>query len=294
MIAAVVVAVLGSISNRTATTYTSITASGEEPSEATDIAAETTDNSCDFRRWALRSRHFSYGMREFVDRRHNFMPDGQDEKQPGISLLVREGFVIGHVDRFKTSLWVPMKWTREDLEPSLAVEALPRYFRPDPELPEYARASPEYRSSETGYDRGHMARHADNRAWGRQNSDADRFMSNIAPQRVALNRRTWLSIEDAHRSVVGEDIHPDIDTVWIISGCIYEDDTPVEIIANDVAVPHSTFKVIAWYDVDDAFQARGYNVYQEDAERDPTQYLTTIAEIEVLTGLSFFPTTGRG
>jgi hypothetical protein len=47
-----------------------------------------------------------------------------------------------------------------------------------------------------------------------------------------------------------------IDTVWGISGPIYEDtdgggdEDPVDLIGNDVAVPQATFKVIGWFDDD--------------------------------------------
>lgn len=254
-----------------------------------NTAMPVEGTSGDVPTWRLRSHHFIYGMPEITHRRHNFVPDGGEDEQPGISVLVREGFVIGHLDRFKTPLWVAMRWTTDDLERSLAESAMPRNFRADPELPEYARAMPNYQGSVTGYDRGHIARHADNRAWGRRNSDAGNLMSNIAPQSVSLNRHAWLSIENAHRFVVSNDPGNEIDTVWIISGCVFEGETPVEFIANEVAVPQSTFKVIAWFANDGEFHARGYNVPQEASIRDPKLYLTPIREIEELTGLNFFP-----
>jgi endonuclease G, mitochondrial len=94
--------------------------------------------------------------------------------------------------------------------------------------------------------------------------------------------------EDAHRYVVGAE-EVGIDTVWIISGCLFEDDMPVEFIANGVAAPQATFKAIAWYDDEEAFHARGYIVPQKASIRDPALYLTPIREIEYRTGLNFFP-----
>jgi hypothetical protein len=84
-------------------------------------------------RWVLRSKHFIHGMPKLVDGRHRFTPTGQADEKPGISVLVREGFAVGHYDKFKVPLWVSMRWTRDDFVQSDAASSYQRRFKVDTE-----------------------------------------------------------------------------------------------------------------------------------------------------------------
>jgi endonuclease G len=223
-------------------------------------------------------------MPRLIDARHDFSPAGMAE-QPGVSVLVREGFVVGHCDEFKVPLWVAQKWTRDDLEDSQG-PSHPRPFKPDPELPDYAQAGTDYEYSSSQMQRGHMARHQDNAAYGRDNSDAGCLMSNIAPQHKHLNPESWLALENAHRNVVSGEEH-DIDTLWVISGTIFPDGQPRGLIGNDIGIPDACYKVIAWRDAEERLQARGYILTQDDHETNPADYLRSVDDIEQVTGLDF-------
>jgi hypothetical protein len=48
------------------------------------------------------------------DGRHDFKPDGYEKTQPGITVPVRERFVVAHFDRMKAPLWVAQLWTKHD------------------------------------------------------------------------------------------------------------------------------------------------------------------------------------
>ena len=86
-------------------------------------------------RWQLRSRHLVFGMPRLIDDRHDFKPDGFDKKQPGITILVREGFVVAHFDRMKSPLWVAQLWTRHDFKRMNQVPSQGRPWKEDLELP---------------------------------------------------------------------------------------------------------------------------------------------------------------
>ena len=116
--------------------------------------------------WTLRSGHFVFGMPRLVDDRHNFTPDGFTIPQAGITVVAREGFVVAHFDRMKAPLWVAQRWTRFDHTRMGEVPSQGRPWREDLEVPEYARSGTSYSGNQTELDRGHMARHAMNRAWG--------------------------------------------------------------------------------------------------------------------------------
>ena len=242
----------------------------------------------------LRSKHLIWGLPRQTDNRHNVIYPNETTARPGISVLVREGFVIGHYDRFKSPAWVAVRWTQEDHE-NMISGSFGRDFGQDPELPRYARARTSYDHSTSRMERGHMARHADNEAWGEDNSDMGCLMSNIVPQHEDMNGEAWNDLENLHQGVVA-DASIGIDTVWIISGPVFEDtdNDGVENLAgevgNGVGVPHATFKVIGWFDGNGEFNARGYAVRQEDRVRNnPAHYLTVIDDIEANTGLDFFP-----
>ena len=239
--------------------------------------------------WQLRSKHFIWGMPALKDNRYNFTPPGFTKVQPGVSVLVREGFAVGHLDMHKTPLWVSMRWTRADFRRSENAPKHGRPFKKDRELPEYAQAGKSYQGSQTGFDRGHLARHKDNAAWGKDNSVAGCLMSNIAPQKSHMNQAVWLELEDAHRFIVraptgGHNIR----TLWVISGTIFAQTGQIATVGNGVGVPEATYKVIGWFE-SGGFHARGYVVPQNAQATDPTLYLTKIDDIEERTGLDFFP-----
>jgi len=234
--------------------------------------------------WVLRSHHFLYGMPMPKDTRYNFDADGDGNLEPGISVLVREGFVVGHCDKYKVPLWVAVHWTSQDLARSISEPSYDRNWKPDRELPAYARAETDYNYAVTHMDRGHMARHKDNSAWGKDNVDAGCFMSNSAPQKDTLNRGPWLALEDQHRNVVGQ-----IGEIWVISGTIFNKIKEPQKTGNGIGIPDATYKVIAWYDSSGKLNARGYILKQTDTDRDLTKYLKPIKEIEDATGLDFFP-----
>lgn len=238
--------------------------------------------------WRLRSRHIVWGMPRQSDNRHNVVYPGETQARAGLSVLVREGFVIGHYDLFKEPAWVSVRWTREDHD-RLQTNSFARPFGPDEELPRFAQAHKDYDFATSSMERGHMARHEDNEAWGSDNSDAGCLMSNIVPQHKDMNGEAWNDLENLHQQVV-VDSTLNIDTVWIISGPVFRNGQPESMIGNGVAVPMGTFKVIGWYDHSGQFQARGYLVKQEDRVRnDPAHYLVRIRDLETQTGLDFFP-----
>ena len=258
-----------------------------------DPAMVERANAGDSGLWQLRSQHFIWGMPRQTDNRHNVRVPGETLVRPGISILVREGFVIGHYDLYKVPAWVAVRWTREDHD-NMITGSFARRFGPDSELALYAQAGTDYEFSTSDMERGHMARHADNEAWGEDNSDFGCLMSNIVPQHKDMNGEAWNDLENLHQGVVAN-ISLNINTVWIISGPIFEDsdgdgiEDSVDLIGNDVGVPQATFKVVGWFDGNGLFNARGYVVRQEDRVRDPAHYLTPIDDIEAATGFNFMP-----
>ena len=224
--------------------------------------------------WVLRSKHFVFGMPRLVDRRHDFQPLGCMCEVPGISVVVREGHVAANFDRMRAPLWVSQRWTKADFIRMNNLGKFDRPFKEDIEVPKYARAGTSYKGNTTLMDRGHMARHQKNRAWGEDNSDAGCFMTNSTPQHKAVNRGTaWRALEDELRDIVADEDRG-IEVIWVISGSVYRDaENPaseppesdfaaVELIGvadgKPFGVPDATFQVVGWFGSNARFQARGY------------------------------------
>jgi len=268
-------------------------------------------------RWTLRSGHFVFGMPRLADDRNNFTPDGFDNAQAGITVVAREGLVVANFDRMKVPLWVAQRWTRFDNTRMNEVAGQGRPWREDLELPAYARGGTRYDGNRTLLDRGHMARHQMNRAWGIDTSNWGVKMSNSAPQHRDVNQgNAWRELEDEVRDVVVRQ-GSGIDAVWTITGTIYRDEnnpageSPEDDFQNVVritdgfGVPDATYKVVGWFDASGRFQARGYVFEQPHTEQQvggqqqltytiPVQtqaqdFIVRIRDIEDRTGVDFFP-----
>ncbi len=239
-------------------------------------------------RWQLRSKHLPYGVPVLMDGRYSKVSNGTD---PGVSVLVREGFVIGHFDRGKIPLWMSMRWTKADLAASLEVKERRRHFDADDELPKEVRGAPDYNRS--GLDRGHLARSKDTTAWGEDNARTGDLMSNVVPQSAALNRGPWLELEKVVSSAPEKKLALS-DTFWIVAGPIFERGIVRETIGNGIAVPDGFFKIVTWINRDRKFQAMAFIFPTDATVKNPTSYLSSVDEVEERTGIDFFPHLEQG
>jgi endonuclease G len=142
----------------------------------------------------------------------------------------------------------------------------------------------------SGYDRGHMA---PNHAIGALCSDEAQFetfkMSNIIPQAPNLNQKWWERLE----RVEFNHFTKQFEQVWVITGPVFSANPATLPNGNKVQVPEWNYKIHLaqkagqWY-------ALAFLVEQGVQGNEPlSQYVSTIAEIEQKTGLSFlsqFPT----
>jgi len=251
--------------------------------------------------WTLRSKHLVFGMPKVVDQRHDFTPSNDQIERTGVSVMVRQAYVVAHFDRMRAPLFVSQRWTTADYLRMNQLDSLGRPWKVDYELPEYARTDTSYDGNRTKMDRGHMARHAKNRAWGVDASEEGCLMSNSAPQHISVNRgAAWRSLEDELRDIC-KDVDSAIPAIWVISGTLYRDkENPanelpeddfedVVRVGDEFGVPDATYKIVGWFDLYGKFQARGY-VFEEKVTSDQMEdYLTPIDEIEQRAGVDFFP-----
>ena len=193
-----------------------------------------------------------------------------------VRVLANTGYAAGYSDALGNPLWAAYRVT--DAEPA---EAPPRpdEFMVDPRT--VARIEPgDYTRS--GYDRGHLApNHAIATRYGRQAQEETFYMSNIIPQRHALNAGLWKQLEQRiatrYPARFGE--------VWAIAGPVFGSNP--EKLRRRVAVPESCYMIIV-DESDGRVRATAYLFPQETPEGARLDdFLVSIDELEHRTGLDF-------
>lgn len=194
-------------------------------------------------------------------------------------VLVNRGYVVGYSDALGNPLWAAYR-----------VQDLPTLPRPPPRPDKFevdrrtvARvSSDDYAGS--GYDRGHLApNYAIATRHGAQAQRETFLMSNITPQRKALNTGLWreleLKIATSYPARYGE--------VWVITGPVFGSQ-PARL-RRSVGVPEAFFLIVI-DEQDGQLRTLALLVPQEaPASAPPERYLTTIEEIQRRTGLDFLP-----
>ena len=136
----------------------------------------------------------------------------------------------------------------------------------------------DYRNS--GYDRGHMCPAADQK-WSTEAMEDCFVMANMCPQDHALNSGAWNTLESRERDWARRD-----SALVIVAGPIYspEDKTTI---GEGVLVPGAFFKVLLAPYVEKP-RAIAFIYPNMSAPGSMQNYVTTVDEVEKLTGLDFF------
>lgn len=193
-----------------------------------------------------------------------------------IRVLMNTGYTVGYSDALKNPIW-----------------AAYRLF--DPENPEKPGERPAFSEDErtraevntrdytnSGYDRGHLApNYGIARCYGRKAQLETFLMSNIVAQKHEMNAGPWEALE----SKIANNYTARFKELWIIAGPIFNDKP--EKTPGGVPIPVATFKIVIDETVD-GIRALAFLMPQSARETDPPdKFLTTINEIERLTGMDF-------
>ncbi len=169
-------------------------------------------------------------------------------------------------------------------------------FRPDPDLPSgwYAVKTSDYTNS--GFDRGHLCP-SDDRDGSATDNSATFLMTNIVPEAPRHNREVWKSLEDYSRQLVSAG-----NELYIIAGTdgtggTGEGGQTAKIAGGKITVPASLWKIIVVLPVgSDDINRISTNTRiiavnipnrQTAADKPWTAYLTSVKEIERMTGYDF-------
>ncbi|MGE8098063.1 DNA/RNA non-specific endonuclease [Pseudomonas fluorescens] len=129
--------------------------------------------------------------------------------------LNREAYTLNNNGTTKFANWVAYKITK-----TTPASGRPRNWKTDPDIPAGETLAPadyDGASAALKVDRGHQANLAS--MGGVSDWETLNYLSNITPQKAALNQGPWARLEDQERNlskVVG------IDSVYVITGPLYE------------------------------------------------------------------------
>lgn len=186
------------------------------------------------------------------------------------------GFTVSYNEKLLIPNWVAYKLTREMVRGTVKRTG---DFIPDPLV--RGGSATKYDYSYSGYDRGHMAPAGDMK-WNRQAMIESFYLSNICPQNNNLNGGDWRILEEKVRSWAEQ-----YGTIYVVCGPVMADKYKT-IGENRVAVPAGFFKVLL-RKTHNGYTAIGYFMKNEAGHKKLFTYAMSVSDIEILTGIDFFP-----
>ena len=156
------------------------------------------------------------------------------------------------------------------------------------------------------WNRGHLAQRADANRISEEYGCNTHVFANAVPQAAKFNQGIWMGLENYVASISNE-----VGELWVVSGPIYIPGQKIEYIGEPkknevpVAIPDKMFKVI-FVELDDGSGVQVYSLIypnkfdelpelykkgrcNEDKTYDHNPYLVSLAQVEVESGIKFFP-----
>jgi endonuclease G len=109
------------------------------------------------------------------------------------------------------------------------------------------------------------------------------LLSNVAPQRQALNAGRWRQLENAVRAVAAHS-----DAVYVFTGPVFDSPQTAVIGTSRVAVPTHFYKVILAVEGERKILYAAILPNAEQVAEGLNRFATTVDEVERRTGLDFF------
>lgn len=192
-------------------------------------------------------------------------------------ILHRRGYTVSYNQNMRLPNWVAWHLTSDHIEgearrPSNA-------WQEDMDVPKPRANSDDYRGS--GWSRGHMCPAGDNK-WDAQAMYETFLYTNICPQDARLNSGDWNEIEIQCRRWAQK-----YGDIYIVCGPVLYNKVYRTIGHNQVVVPDAFFKVVVC--LNGAPKGIAFLCRNEGENHKIADYVTTISQVEQITGINFFP-----
>lgn len=200
------------------------------------------------------------------------------ESEKRVQILKNTGYISGFSNAYSVPLWVgyvtsyPFKYNTAERPP---------YFERDPR----AYGSADHKDySNSGYDRGHMApNYAIGRSYGKKAQMETFYMTNIVPQEPDMGRGVWKRLEQH----IANGLSKKYGKTLVFVGPVLKQ--PLRKLNGKVAIPDAFYAVVMVKSKSGEAYAIGFIIPQNPKSKSIWRYCVPIDEIEMLTGIDFFP-----
>ena len=217
------------------------------------------------------------------------LPDGDEQGE----YLVQPQWVSVHIKRYLDDAgqgtyapgWTRPTWYKVDL-----------FDEERGAMDSSKRIDDSYKGVGRTWNRGHLAQRADANRLGEEYGCNTHMFTNAFPQHAKFNQGIWLGLENYIGGLSNQ-----VGELWVIAGPVFTVEPKLIGDAGEVpvAVPDMAFKVVIW-EKTEGIETLAFlfpNNYEDtaylkgncssDKEYDYSNYYSSLAEIEDLTGLKF-------
>lgn len=207
------------------------------------------------------------------------VPDGVElpAYDPAEDIVVHLGYTASYNHRTLVPDWVAWELTAEECRGTFEQE---RQFGRDPDVAFPKASREDYRNC--GWDKGHMAPHADMK-WSRQAMTESDYFTNICPQHKEMNAQAWRKIEELTRRLALRH-----GAVYVVCGPVFDSNERRHIGPACVHVPDRFFKALAVCDADGC-RTVGFLVENNHQTGSPRSYAVSVDSVEAVVGRDLFP-----
>lgn len=193
-------------------------------------------------------------------------------------VIRHEGYTVSYNSDYKIANWVAYELTPEEAKSKKTERS--NKFVPDPLVKGATATNDDY--TRTGYDRGHLAPAGDMK-WSAKAMRESFYLSNICPQKPALNRGIWKDLEELSRMWAN-----DYGALLIATGPVMTDDMK-RMGKNSIGVPGAFYKVICYVSGSE-YKAIGFIFENRDYKSVTLRSMAIpVDSVEKVTGIDFFP-----
>ena len=192
-------------------------------------------------------------------------------------IVVHLGYTASYNHTTLLPNWVAWQLTAEELAGAYEQG---RKFSRDPDVA-FPKASREDYSN-SGWDKGHMAPHADMK-WSRQAMAESDYFTNVCPQDRTMNAGAWRKIEELTRRVAKH-----YGAVYVVCGPLVGTGRYGTIGQAAVQVPDAFFKALA-VSTSEGYATVAFVVDNNPQDGSPRSYAVSVDSVEALIGRNLFP-----
>lgn len=185
-------------------------------------------------------------------------------------------YSLSYNEKYEQAEWIAYELNKEQL---LGLPNKRPYFEQDPKVTTQSAHYRNYKNS--GYNKGHLCPAGD-RKFSTEAYNETFFTSNISPQTYEFNSGVWNRLEEKVRYWAQK-----YQKLYIVTGGILTPNLKT-IGSEKVAIPQYFYKIIL-NDNGTEIKAIAFLMPHEKSDKGLYQFVTSIDEIEKLTGIDFFP-----